>query len=110
MQTLDINNRIKQEILKPENCHCTYRKLTSGTTAIAYCNDDNKIKADIDWFHGNKGTKIMFHLPIGRTFYKIIPKHSELSDIDAAILSLFLQMDEHWHEAGDDDHSHTDHS
>ena len=117
--TIHTNERIIQQILKPENCHCTYRTLNDDSnniggkslkTATAYCSSTHTPKAYINWFHGANASKIVFHLPIGERFERIIPKSDGLEAIDAAILAMFLKMDTAWHEAGDDEHTHTDHS
>ena len=106
------NKRLKEQILKPENCHCTYRKIDvdSDKTATAYCTSTGKVKANIDWHHTATKTRIKLVLPIGVEYTSIVLATDGLEALDAGILSLFIKMDAAWHEAGDDEHTHTDHS
>ena len=104
------NERLKEQILKPENCHCTYRKIIGANTATAFCSTDHSVKANLVWFHKESSTRIVIRLPFGSSYTKVVKSTAGLPAIDAAILSLFLKMDDDWHEAGNTDHEHTDHT
>ena len=90
------NERLKEEILKPENCHCTYRVLTGLNTAIAKCNTSDKTRANITWFHTESKTRVVLTLPFGAHFTSTCSGDSGLEAIDTMILSLFVRMDAAW--------------
>ena len=92
------NERLKEQILKPENCHCTYREITGANTAKAFCTDDNSIKASITWFHKDNKSRIILALPFGVSYNKVVKAADGVSEIDEAILSLFIKMDDAWQE------------
>ena len=92
------NERIKEQILKPENCHCSYRTLTGANTASAWCTEDKTLKAELVWHHTKSKTRITLKVPFGAKFSKIVPIDCSLDFIDSTILSLFVLMDTAWDE------------
>lgn len=90
------NNIIKQHILDPANCHCTYREFTSETSAVAKCSISHKERATISWRHKQKESVISWRLPIGVAFSKKVRHDATDEEIDEVITVGFAQMDEAW--------------
>ena len=98
-----LNERIKEQILKPENCHCTYRVINGPTTATAHCSEDKKVKANLVWHHTASKTRIILRVPFGVKYSDIILHTDELESIDDAILGLFIKMDTAWGDTNTED-------
>lgn len=97
MSTYSTNVTIQEEIVRPENCHCTDRSIITGSSAKAVCKDTGVTRALLSWQHKDDGTTVIkWRLPIGVSYSRTIPADSTVEEIDALIEDGFAAMHSHW--------------
>lgn len=97
MSTYSTNLTIQEEIVRPENCHCTNRVILTPSSAHAICTATGTTRAILSWKHNPDGTvKIKWRLPIGVSYSLTVPVGATVEEIDGVIESGFVSMHSHW--------------
>lgn len=98
-----LNKSIKKHILDPANCHCTYRVITTESSAVARCNQSDIVRAFINWQQFKPTAlephhyKINLKLTLGDLRFQDKIYVTDTDDIvDAKITALFVLMDNAW--------------